>query len=146
LHERCFYLPADFPQYFESTQQEQKSQATINLCVSGADRHHDVLAQALANAPKNVTQSLRLHILQRHADIPKVYTKRNLTDMVDIIHTSSFMEFQKSMSECDVLLPLIDPEKNKNYFPKGLKKLSVFLPQVSCMITIHGLLPSFFTS
>jgi hypothetical protein len=138
MHERCFFLPTDFPQ-FAPTQQEQKSRATINLCVSGADRHHGELAQVLANAPKNVTQSLRLRLLQRHPDIPKYYIKRNLSDMVDIIHTSSFMEFQKAISECDVLLPLIDPERNKDYFPKGLKKLSGSLPQVSCMITIHGL-------
>jgi hypothetical protein len=89
------------------------------------------LAQVLAKAPASVTQSLRLRILKRQPDIPKDYTSRNLTDMVDIIRTNSFLEFQKAISECNALLPLIDPEKNVNYFPQGLKKLTGSLPQVS---------------
>ena len=127
---------------------DNNQNTSLNLCVSGSGRNYDLLAEGLAsyyvdqhhpsshnnNKIDNIDIDIRVKILSRSANVPTVFVKYNLTSLVDIIRTNKFLEFQKVISEqCDLLLPLLDPEHNPNYFfgdgDSSLKTLSGSLPQ-----------------
>jgi hypothetical protein len=128
LYERCFFLPVDFPSFFDNHNPRPPPNATypLQLCVSGHGRNNDMLANALRHIkPKNVL--LKVH--QRNKRWAKAYRWLYAVP-IKVIRERDFYLYQQSIAHCHVLLPLMDPETNLDYFPQGpMKKLSGILAQ-----------------
>ena len=109
LHSSCYFIPTDLPE-FPKARQSQKA----TLCVSGKNRHHGLLAAALRLTG---LENVELKIYGRWIDKEKpglsAYT--NLSSW-EHIQEPSFVDFQRHMASCDVILPMIDPQHNPEYF------------------------------
>jgi len=143
--EYCFFIPSDFPQFPSSSLPTESttrtSQKKLNVCVSGGNRVYDALAKAAASyvaIKKDSAPSIRIKIFQRpqrpiqQTATIRTFENEGVLDLVQFVHEPRYLDFQKAMSECDILTPLIDPERNFGYFPnatKTLKKLTGSLPQ-----------------
>ena len=135
MHKRCYYMTVDLPQFPASVFSkngtdnalETRETKSIRICVSGANRRHETLAEVLSKL--SLTEDVKVAVMNRSPDIPRPYLQRNVSGMVQMVRETAFLDFQRAISRCDLLLPLIDPEHNPGYFPSGLKKLSGSLPQ-----------------
>jgi hypothetical protein len=127
LYKRCHFIPSDFPQF--DPRPVPSATNPLQICVSGHGRNHQMLATALRRLqPANVT----LRVYQLSDQKPRPYKSIN-TPLV-IKHEPDFYEFQRSMSQCHLFLPLLDPETSNQYFA-GEKKLSGIISQA---IAYHG--------
>jgi hypothetical protein len=101
-----YFIPSILPKF----PMEKTKTGFINLCVSGKNRNHAMLAEALQHV-QNVTVSIfgRPEELQLEA-------YNNVSHLLVPVQEPDFLSFQKQISECQIVLPLIDPSVNPNYF------------------------------
>jgi hypothetical protein len=122
LHKRCHFLPSKFPTFPERP--VPSASHPLRICVSGHGRNHWMLSDALRHLrPANVV--LRIH--QRSESPLALYDHFPIP--LEVVRESDFYQFQQSMAQCHLMLPMIDPETNINYFPQGERKLSGVIPQ-----------------
>lgn len=126
MHPRCFFLPIDLPQF----QERQPPSPLARVCVSGSVRNHAMLAEALATLqPRSVRFFIHDRLLEGVHPL-EFYKARNVSHLIEMVREKDFLTFQKSMSMCHVLLPLIDPVYNPAYFFHGRhRKLTGAVPQ-----------------
>jgi hypothetical protein len=144
MFDHCHFIPSDFPQFDtrnnnnshndnmangQSIMDLSSTRTSLNVCVSGSGRNHRMLAQALQKLqPKHIV----LRIYQRIGELPLEY--QNLTfahsSRLQIIRESDFYKFQQSMAQCHVMLPMLDPQHSRAYFPRpGTRRLSGSIAQ-----------------
>jgi len=127
MHKSCFFDPIDFPD-FPRSKCSDKQPPRINFCTIGGAKRHDLMATVLtAIGPP---EDLIVSIHQRDDKLPGPYQNGNLSSVVRPLHLERFLEFEESVSKCDVILPMVDPESNLvGYFPQGAKKTTGSIPQ-----------------
>jgi hypothetical protein len=124
LYKRCHFIPSDFPQ-FESRPVPSATNP-LQMCVSGNGRNHQMLADALHRLQlTNVT----LRVYQRPDQKPHPYNSVNIPLVIK--HEPDFYEFQRSISQCHLFLPLLDPETNMEYFAGGKRLSGVFAQAIA---------------
>jgi hypothetical protein len=120
-----FFIPSDLPQ-FPSSKCSRSNDDTINICVSGNNRRHEDLAQAMAELQP---ESVRVLLHSQRDHIHSSYKEANVTEMVSLVNRSAFIDFQESISRCDLLLPLVEPQTNCVYFASCESRLSGSITQ-----------------
>jgi hypothetical protein len=126
MHPNCFFMPSVFPQFEQ--QALNNNARNINACVSGTNRHHSMLVEALAILQP---QGLKISILGRQRGTEKMYSQHNVSHYVQVVHEIDFYLFQKHIAQCDLLMPLVDPELNPGFFAgvTSMKKLTGSIAQ-----------------
>jgi hypothetical protein len=118
--ESCFFIPSILPQ-FPLAESQSSTGRTMNLCVRGAQGHHELLAQALHELQVNISVSI-VHRKIGPGEM-RPYKEWNVSHLVERIEWPDFVAYQRKMADCSILVLLIDPERNPNYF-RSPKKLS----------------------
>jgi hypothetical protein len=140
----CFFLPLDLPVFQQS--KIPSTNPNVNICVLGSsskDRHHGLLAEALATL---ASMNVRVIIYARSSknqdkstetkkilQMTSAYQQWNVSDIVTIADENLFLDFQKSIATgCHLFLPLIDTAFHHNYFPgeSSLKRLTGAIVQI----------------
>ena len=126
MHPNCFFIPSVYPQFVQ--QAHNKNARNINACVSGSNRHHSMLAEALATLQP---QGLKISILGRQKGTEQFYGQRNVSHYVHVVHEKYFYLFQKHIAQCDLLVPLVDPKHHPGFFAgvNSMKKLTESVSQ-----------------
>ena len=90
----------------------------IRVCTSGTGRHHGWLARAAA-----AKGSFEVWIHGRSDRVPRAYLQHNVSS-VHMVHEPDYYKFHESIAQCDILLPLLEPDTHPDYFKGGRQKLS----------------------
>ena len=107
---------------------------TIDICVTGNGRRHDLLAKALQNLQSSSEEeasqgninntnaninNVRVLLLQRSDVLPIEYNESGVETLVHVLHKRDYLDYERTISNCDMLLPLVTPDSRitKGYFP-----------------------------
>jgi hypothetical protein len=101
-----YFIPSILPKF----PTEKIKTGPINLCVSGKKRNHAMLAEALQHL-----DNVLVSVFGRNRELQlEAYSK--VSHLLVPVREPDFRSFQRRMSHCQIILPLIDPEMNPNYF------------------------------
>jgi len=115
LHnDSCFFIPVDQPKYQRRNIAAAGISKKPKLCVSGARRNHQLLANALQHARQDV--HLMLFLRKQVHIVRRIYNGLPDSINITIVRESDFAKFHHLIAECDILLPLVDPNHNPYYF------------------------------
>ena len=147
MHE-CFYNPIDFPKFehskcpltdpsnnltiavnIENDDQVYDTNVTkIKICTVGGAKRHDVLASVLPLLERNDDIIVWSH--GRNDKPINAYANNGVGHLARSVHFVRYLEFEESISRCDLLLPLVDPDSHTaGYFPHNAGKLTGSLAQ-----------------
>ena len=130
MHTSCFFMADVFPMFPESLCQDDGSR--VRLCTVGGAKRHDILASALASNASKYQDKVVVQVLHRSGQIPGPYINNRVEHFVEPVHSKSYVEYQRAVSKCHIMLPLLDPENNKSgYFrwDEKVRKVSGSLSQ-----------------
>lgn len=126
---QCWFIPADYPSF---PPPPPPSENGLRVCIPSFGRDHAPLVQALRELkPKNIT----VIVNGRTAKIPHEFAKNDLSHYVKTNRDAiDYWEFQRSMSQCHVMIPLVENRGiTKRYFrgneSDNLGKLSSCIAQ-----------------
>ena len=124
MHPECFFIPSDLPQFDD----EVETSSAIMICAP--PKNQELLVEALNRLGNK--WDVRVAVIGRASKkVHNQYARYNLSHLVDVIQEPNFLLFQKAISKCDILLPLIDPENDSKYFPRSRnKQLSGYVSQI----------------
>ena len=80
----------------------------------------------------SVNDDIQVLIHKRKPGLAAAYRTHNVSHLAEVVREARFVEYQRSLSRCDIILPLITPTLNAAYFhneTKSLRKLSGFVSQ-----------------
>ena len=144
----CHFLPIDFPKFNNNKNKEGSSAAIvpasdtvaeerqdkIQVCVIGSQRNHTLVAEVLSQSDVKQHEAYVNYSISFR---PKPSAVRFATQAyksfgvsTTFVHEKDFLPYQRFVSQCNVLLPMIDPVARPQYFPVYLKKLTGAIPQV----------------
>ncbi|KAL7464412.1 hypothetical protein ACHAXS_004761 [Conticribra weissflogii] len=126
----CYFIPSNFPNFLRAKIHRNES---IPICVKGMGKEmtesYDFLLQAM-RALENNTYPIVLYIMGGSStDIPTPF--QDIQHLVTRINEPDYFKFEKEMSRCHVMIPLLHPwDYGVKYFPSSnSKKLSGFISQ-----------------
>jgi hypothetical protein len=112
----CHFHPIDLPRFPSSgCNAIANTTDVINICTIGTRKNHESLSGAIRHARhkgKLNLSNIILSIHQRDMDIPPEYNAFHKSSFIRLVNKDDFIDFQESVSHCDLLLPLIDPDSN----------------------------------
>lgn len=122
MHPSCFFIPTNLPPV------PHNASDVFRICISGKNRNYGLLLDALRQI--TLSSNAQIHLHGRHLDQDRtiLVLQRKFPDLIKLVDGGEFLQFQSSLAQCDMLLPLIDPGHNPEYFT-GPKMLSGVLPQ-----------------
>jgi hypothetical protein len=120
MHPYCYFIPSTLPQF----DPRPPPYPTLHACVSGKNRHHAILAEALARLRP---EGVRIRMYERRRDGEyagqEEYLRWGVSEWIEVVQVPGFLEYQQSMSTCHLILPLLDPIANPDYFPQHERKM-----------------------
>lgn len=109
----CWFIPSDFPKF--PLPPPPTTVQNISVCIASSKDPSRLVDALQKLQPSNV----EVVIHGRNAQIPSAFRDANLSQYIKIpFGTKYFYNFQKSMSACHILIPLLEP-KMTAYFLKG---------------------------
>ena len=133
--DKCYFLPIDLPSR-ELLDHDDKvnemvpplEDGEIRVCVIG-NKDFMALAELLLSIGPDYLREhqVKVHVLTRKQNRPQKFKRRIrglLDDIVSIVLDEPFLPFQRRISQCSMILPMVDPETKSRYFPGDLQKLT----------------------
>jgi len=137
--DKCYFLPVDLPsrailQNDPDLDVIYKRIDEIQICVIGS-KDYEVLADVLFELTPEYLKSnkVSVQVLTRGQNSRRKYMRKTegmLDDIVTFVLNEEFLMFQKRISLCNIILPMVDPETAPRYFPGDLQKLSGSMSQL----------------
>eukprot|EP00551_Chaetoceros_affinis_P011827 CAMPEP_0203675868 /NCGR_PEP_ID=MMETSP0090-20130426/22485_1 /ASSEMBLY_ACC=CAM_ASM_001088 /TAXON_ID=426623 /ORGANISM="Chaetoceros affinis, Strain CCMP159" /LENGTH=459 /DNA_ID=CAMNT_0050542215 /DNA_START=107 /DNA_END=1486 /DNA_ORIENTATION=+ len=139
--DKCYFLPIDLPSRELLDQDETVKQLVpprdideIRICVIG-NKDFVALAEALLAIGTEYLNEhhVKVHVHTRKENSRKQYKRKSqglLDSIVSFILDEPFLPFQRRISQCSIILPMVDPETQSRYFPGDLQKLSGSVSQL----------------
>ena len=112
-HPQCWYLPTDFPSF--PPPKRPSTDSILRVCLPPLDQKDPTpVVQALGQLrPKNV--DIVFH--GRKARVPNKFKEAGLSNYtVSKNDLQDYLAFQQSISQCHVIIPMLDPASEKGYF------------------------------
>ncbi len=138
---KCYFLPIDLPLRNVLDQDEMVNKIVpslergeIRLCVIGSKDFVALAEVLLLIGPEYLREhQVKVHVHTRRENSRRLYSKRTkgmLDDIVSFILDEPFLPFQRRISQCSMMLPMVDPETQPRYFPGDLQKLTGSISQL----------------
>ena len=131
MHESCFFMADVFPMFPESLCDDDGSR--VRLCVVGGAKRNDQLASALAFNKSFYEDKVAVQLLARSDKSIRTYRDHGVDHLVEARIEKDFLSYQRAMSKCHILLPLLYPgeDRGSGYFRfnKEVRKVSGSLSQ-----------------
>jgi hypothetical protein len=116
----CWFIPSVMPQF--PVKKNIISKPTLTICTGGNEGDHDLLANTLVTL--ELKNDVKIMVFDRRTINPQVIEadeKQKLSHLVTLVEGADYIGYQKRMSTCSVMIPLLDPERNPPYFGIGDK-------------------------
>ena len=141
--DQCYFLPIDLPSRdlldndksldYINFPNDGPNNDEIRVCIIG-NKNLDVFFNALRDLGDDylTRNGVKVQILSRLSKMSpsSERIKQEFSGILTFILDEPFLPFQKRISQCSMLLPMIDPTNQPQYFPIGLKKLSGSISQI----------------
>ena len=125
----CHFIAADLP-IFEEEETIKTTSSEIRVCASGIlQTEMHFLAPVFSGIPYekyNVKFSLMGRSIKTH-ELALDLRRTGIEDRVTFPDVKDYLQYYRAMAECDIILPLREPENPKHY-PWGGKKSTGIIP------------------
>ena len=127
MHDRCYFIPSDLPTF---PKPKLVRNGTIRICAKTKVPRSSLYFLRYAMQKLEYPTNVEILLMGGHG-IYSTVAFFHKASYVTEVNEPDYYEFVRKMSQCHVLVPLIHPWDNPNYFPlpDSEKKLSGYVSQ-----------------